>query len=93
MVFENLTLFELHMEGSRFGPDFGGEEEAEEAVAELSEGDDSGGRGRGLPLFGLLVLAVVAGLAFRRYRSGEEEEAEAFEEESDEITIEHTADQ
>ena len=94
MVFENITLFELHLENSRFGPSFGDEDvEAEEEYAdegEQSEDSSGGGIGR---VIGALVLMVVVGLAVRRFRSGGEAEPEEYEAEGDGITIEHAAEQ
>lgn len=89
MVFENLTLFEVHLENAHLGPAFG-EEEAEEAPAEATEEDvESGGRGPGRSLGLVLFLVVVAAMAVRRYRSG----GESVEEEIEEITIDQPAEQ
>ena len=96
MVFENLTLFELHLENSRFGPSFGGDDEEEAEAAEeaydAEETGDEGGRGGGMRrALGVLLLFVVVGLAVRRYRSGGESMEDVVEEESEQITIEHAA--
>lgn len=84
MVFENLTLFEMHMEGARFGP--GGDEDEAEAY----EAEDASGGSRIGPIFGFLVLAVGVALAVRRFRGRGDDDGG---EESGEITIEAAAEQ
>lgn len=90
MALENLTLFELHLENSRFGPSFGDDEADEEASAEGEPSEESSGRGLGR-ILGALILVGVAAMAVRRFRSSGEEMG--VEEDSDQITIEHAAEQ
>lgn len=90
MAFENLTLFELHLENSRIGPDFGGEGAAEEEMAAESESEESSGGGLGR-IVGTLVLLAIVAMAVRRFRSSGEETGP--EGETDQITIEHAAEQ
>lgn len=82
MALESLTLFELHLENSRIGPSFGGDDEEEAPTEDASEG----GRGRGLTLGVLLLVAIAAAAGARRYRGGEAEDSE-------QISIEHAAEQ
>lgn len=92
MVFENVTLFELHLENSRFSATRGGEATETESF-EAETGESSGGPGIGRAL-GVLFLLAVVGLAVRRYRSGGdggEEVGSAGEREG--ISIEQTAEQ
>lgn len=76
MVFENLTLFELHFEDAQFGPRTMGEsEESAEIEMAAEETEPSGGRRRYLPL--VVVAVVVAAVAVRRYRGrGDEADIE-----------------
>ena len=92
MVFENLTLFELHMEGARFGPGMGGEEEeAGEAFEEAEVEEEESGGGRFGPGLVFLLLVVGMALGYRRFRrAGPEEE---ITEEAERITIEQTGEQ
>lgn len=95
MVFENLTLFEVNLENSRFSASRGDESEEVETESyeseSESESESGGGRSKALPL-GLLLVLVIGGLAFRRYRSGGDggEEVGTGDEG---ITIEQAADQ
>lgn len=84
MAFENLTLFELHLENARIGPSFrGDDEEAEETEAASSSG---GGRPVGRGVVALALLAVGAAVALRRLRGGSDGDSE-------QITIEHAVEQ
>lgn len=89
MAFENLTLFELHLEGTRFGPEFGSDEDEEAADHEVESEDESGGRRLG-PVFGFLLLAVGVALAVRRFRGRVEDEPS---EDAEQISIETAAEQ
>lgn len=82
MVFENLTLFEIQLDGAQFGPrSMGGSEGHDEEISETSE---TSGRGRFLPVFMLAFLAIGAGLLYRRSRSADVElDAESDEAEAD----------
>lgn len=93
MVFENLTLFELHMEGARIGPEFGGDEDEEAEDNAVESEDESGGRRLG-PVFGFLLLAVGVALAVRRFRGRGETETEAeADEDGERVTIEAATEQ
>lgn len=71
MVFENLTLFEIQLDGAQFGPrSMGASDEHDEEIAEASE---AGGRGRFLPVFMLALLAVGITALYRRSRSSDVE--------------------
>lgn len=94
MVFENVTLFELHLENSRFSATKGesGSEEAGSAGDGASEAESGGGRSKAIPV-GLLLLLVVGGVAFRRYRSGDDGGEEGGADRAEGITIEQAAEQ
>lgn len=99
MAFENLTLFEVNLENSRFGASRGesGSEETDSAESESGDARDesaseSGGRSKALPL-GVVLFLVIGGLAFRRYRSGGDDETEVGTDETEGITIEQAAEQ
>ena len=103
MVFENLTLFEVNLENSRFSASRGGSssEETESFESESYEDESSdvetesesgGGRSKALPI-GLLLVLVVSGLAFRRYRSGGDGEEAGDVDDTGGITIEQAAEQ
>jgi|GEM_PF-3796995 len=85
MVFENLTLFELHLENSRFGPSFGAEEE-DEVDVEAVEESSGGGAGR---FFGMLLFVGLVAFAVRRYRARGEDDMEQSD--LGEISIEEAA--
>ena len=89
MVFENLTLVELHLENSRFSAERGGE--SAEAPEEVEAEEESGG-GRMGRVLALVLFFVVAGAAVRRYRSGGEDGGAEGVEEAGGITIEESAD-
>lgn len=74
MAFDNVTLFELHLDGARFGP--GEEPDADEA----RDQGRSGGRGRALALLALSigVSLVVAAAARRVVGDGERVEIETL---------------
>jgi hypothetical protein len=93
MVFENVTLFELHLEKSRFSASRGGEAESEDETSyEAETEEESGGGGIGRTL-GVLLVLVVAGLAFRRYRSGGDGGEDLGTDQAEDVSIEQTADQ
>ena len=98
MVFENITLFELHLENSRFratrSEESGWTTESEEYDEyEESIDEESGGRSIGR-IFGVLLFLAVAGLAVRRFRSGDEADADDVGvDEAEGITIEQAAEQ
>lgn len=80
MVFENLTLFEIQLDGAQFGPrSLNRSENDNDDEMEMAEG----GRSRLLPVFVLGVLAVGIAALYRRTRStdveldAEPEDAEA----------------
>lgn len=88
MVFENLTLVELHLENSRFDAGRAGESagehvEEEEAATE----SESGGRSLRGPLMLLVLLAVGGAMAARRRRKSSKEESP----EAEQISIEQAA--
>ena len=98
MVFENLTLFEINLENSRFGVSRGASEsEATESHESESggagaedESESGGGRSKALPI-GLVLVLVVGALAYRRYRSGGDDGGAT--EDTGGITIEQAAEQ
>ncbi|WP_255198147.1 hypothetical protein [Halorarius litoreus] len=78
MAFDNVTFFELHLDGARFGSETA--ESADEPVE--MEVDDGSGR-RGFPIGFLVVLGIGAIVAARRMRRGKDieldlEDAEAI---------------
>lgn len=79
MVFENLTLFEIQIDGEQIGPrSFGRETHA----ADDESAESTSGRSRAKPL--VILAVMLAGLAYgwRRRRAGAEEmtvESEADE--------------
>lgn len=81
MVFENLTLFEIQLDGAQFGPSSIGE--SDDHDDDTVEQSGEGGRPRLVPVFMLALLAVGAGMLYRRSRStdieldAESEDAEA----------------
>lgn len=87
MVFENLTLFELHMEGARIGPEFGGDDDEAAEDYEVEAEDAAGGPGVG-PFVGLLFLAIGVAMAVRRFRARGED---AVADDAEQITIEAAA--
>lgn len=92
MVFENVTLFELHLENSRFSATRGAESEEDTESYEVESGEESSGRGFGRVL-GVLVFLVVVGLAVRRFRSGGEGEEYSGAGETEDVSIEQAAEQ
>lgn len=86
MVFENLTLFELHLENARIGPSFGDEDD--EMDAEAVETSSGGGAGR---LLGMLLVVGLVAFAVRRFRGREGDDMEQTD--LDEITIEEAPEQ
>ena len=78
MVFEKLTLFELHFEESQFGPKAFGESEGEEVTETEAEPEESGGGvSRLLLLVGVsLLLSVAAALAARRFFGSDDEDGD-----------------
>ena len=89
MVFENVTLVELHLENSRFNAPGSGATEEEEASLEVEEEEsDGGGIGRAL---GVLVFLAIVGVAVRRFRSGGDGGEEVGVEEAEGISIEQAA--
>ena len=86
MVFENLTLFEFHVEDARIGPSIGRDDD-ESGPA----GADTGGGGRrGLAVGALVLLALAAVVARRRFRDGG---GDGDGDDGEQITIEHAAEQ
>ena len=81
MVFENLTLFEIQLDGAQIGPRT---MSTDEPTDEIEHAESNGGPGR---LFGLLAFALVmtaAGLYYRRTRSADVDlDADADADESD----------
>ena len=77
MVFEHLTLFQIDLDGAHIGPRVttADDEHSDETMA-----TDAGGRGRFLPMFVFLALAVGATMLSRRSRRSDV----AFESEADE---------
>lgn len=73
MVFENLTLFEIELDVPHFGSRTMSSDDApiEERSTDDIEHDESGGRGRLLPMFLLAVLAIGAVTLYRRSRSAD----------------------
>lgn len=72
MVFENLTLFEVSLDGAQIGPrSIGRSDETDDAEMAV-EAPAAGGRGRFAPVF---ALGVMAGLfmLWRRSRRGQVE--------------------
>ena len=90
MVFENVTLVELHLENSRFSAPRGAEAEEEEASVEVEIEEESGGGGIGRAL-GVLVFLAIVGFAVRRFRSGDDGGEEFGVGETEGISIEQTA--
>lgn len=91
MVFENVTLFELHLENSRFSANRGAESEEEAESYEFEDEEESGGGiGR---VFGVLVFLAVVGLAVRRYRSGDGGDDLDGVDETEGVSIEQAAEQ
>jgi hypothetical protein len=87
----DLTIFEVHLDGSTFNAPFASGEESPDAGDEREdEESDAGAAGSGLDPRPLLVVAVLLGLALlaRYLRSDEPEEAISEAEESlDEIEV------
>lgn len=84
MVFENLTLFEIQLDGAQFGPrTMSGDDTSLDDSTDDVEHAESGGRGRLLPVFLLAALAIGAAALYRRSQSAgvdldaESEDAEA----------------
>ena len=91
MVFENVTLVELHLENSRFSASRGSEAEEEGSFDVEVEGEEeSGGGGIGRAL-GVLVFLVIVGAAVRRFRSGGDGGDEVGVEDAEGISIEQAA--
>jgi len=90
MVFENVTLVELHLENSRFNAPGSGASEEEEASVEVEIEEESGGGGMGRAL-GVLVFLAIVGFAVRRFRSGGDGGEEVGVEEAEGISIEQAA--
>lgn len=83
MVFENLTIFEVHLEDAQFGPESMGESEEPEASEtnakvsdEVADSEDEGG----VPVKRLIVasvlVSIVATVAARRLFGDDEPEVE-----------------
>ncbi len=74
-----MGILELHLHEPKFNfaPSVGGERPAESGIGVdfETESEDSGGRGMGPAIIGLVALVGVA-LAVRRLRSGRREDAE-----------------
>lgn len=85
MVFENLTLFEIQLDGAQFGPrTMSDDTSVEEHSIDDIEHAESGGRGRLLPVFLLTVLAIGAVTLYRRSQSADLDlDVESEEVESD----------
>ncbi|WP_436931346.1 hypothetical protein [Halosimplex halobium] len=88
MVFENLTLFEVHLDDAQFGTDAGrsDERDADVALPEPDSDDDretadsSGGRGRFVKLaVASVVVSVAATLVARRVAGGDDSVAVGLE--------------
>lgn len=81
MVFENLTLFEIQLDGAQFGPRSMNRSESE-TDDEMEMAEDGGSRL--LPVFVLGILAVGIAALYRRSRSTDVElDAESEDAESD----------
>jgi len=82
MAFENVTLFEVYVDGTEFGAFFGGDDEAVDEVVEMGVDDESvemdavaesemdarPGTGRKGRYVALFGLAVVGSMLVRRVR-------------------------
>jgi len=80
MVFENLTIFEVHLEDAQFGPETMGESEEPEpgepkaqAIDEPAEGEDEGGVPIGRLIVASVIVSIVATVVARRLLGGDEE--------------------
>lgn len=80
MAFDDVTLFELHIDGAQFGPGESPGAERTSEGARDAEPERSGGRGRALALVALSigVSLVVATAARRIAGDGERLEIEAL---------------
>jgi hypothetical protein len=82
MVFENLTLFELHLEDAQFGPtslpDLDAVESAEESGEEPDQTAAGGSRRRGLALLlASVAVSLVATVVARRLAGADDADEEA----------------
>jgi len=72
-----ITMFELHFDGARFGPSFGSEEDDasddEHVDADVESDEESSGGSKLKPLVAVAGLVLVV-MAIRRLRSGGDEE-------------------
>ena len=77
MVFDNVTLFEVHFDDATFSPPFRADDDADHETVDAEGTDarsdaevrDTGGRGRLGAVVGLVVLAGAATAVARRRRS------------------------
>jgi len=82
MAFDNVTFFEVHLDGANIGPSFGDDADAAmeaeldaETVDEEMAAEESGrGRGRAVAVLALLAVAGAAALRRRRGRAVEVDE-------------------
>ncbi|WP_435359857.1 hypothetical protein [Haloarchaeobius sp. DFWS5] len=83
MVFEKLTLFEIRMDGAKFGGEGGVEiptEADREADVEMESSESRSGASKALRLLALSVgLSLAATAVARRLASGEDDEAAEIE--------------
>jgi hypothetical protein len=96
MAFDNVTFFEVHLDGAKISPSFGDDADAEtgaemdvEAMDEetaAETGAEESGRGRGRAVAVLALLAVAGVAAFRRCRGRAIEVDEEIEIESVDAT-------
>ncbi|MFB6353476.1 MAG: hypothetical protein ABEJ92_05265 [Halobacteriales archaeon] len=81
MVFENLTLFEINLDGAQFGPRAIGTSDSDDAAVDPTDVAASGGRGRFVaPLLVLGALGAGIVLLRRRARAGDHDVDIAFDE-------------
>jgi hypothetical protein len=81
MVFDNVTLFEVHFDDATFSPPFRADDDADHETVDAEGTDapsdaavrDTGGRGRLGAVVGLVVLAGVATAVVRRRRTTAED--------------------
>lgn len=92
MAFDNVTFFEVHLDGANIGPSFGADvadgemDEELEMEGEMAAGTErSGGRGRIVGVVALVALAGAAAAIRRRRASMADEDAEMPDVEIEEI--------
>ena len=82
MAFENLTLFEISLDGAQIGPrTLGRPVESDEPESDVDAA--SGGSSRGRVAAMAVVALVIAGAALRRRRSGARDEVSSEDAESE----------